>query len=56
MELRLAKFVIGSGPQRLRAASLEAYRAGDTDKAVDLLAEAKLAERRQAAMQRLLRN
>jgi hypothetical protein len=53
---KLAKLVIGPGSADLKAQSLEAKLAGDTDRAIDLLTEAKLRDRQFARSLRTLRN
>lgn len=54
--MKLAKLVIGSGADRLKAQSLQAKLNGDTEKAVDLLAAAKMREREFRQALRALRN
>jgi hypothetical protein len=44
--VKLARLVIGPGSDDLKAEALEAHLAGDTDRAVDLLSEAKLKDKR----------
>lgn len=56
MAKRLAKLVIGPNFSDLKARSLQAYLSGDTEKAVDLLAEAKLREKQFDRALRILRN
>ena len=54
--MKLARLIIGPGSARLKAQSLEAKLAGDTAKAIDLLTEAKMRDRKYAAALRTLRN
>jgi hypothetical protein len=54
--VRLAKLIIGPNSAALKAASLQARIDGDTGQAVDLLAEAKLREKRYERALRILRN
>jgi len=54
--MKLKKLVIGPGSDTLRAQSLQACLAGDKEKAVDLLAEAKMREKQFEDTLRVLRN
>lgn len=54
--MKLARLVIGPNSEKLKAESLEAYLGGDKERAVDLLAEARLRDRQFARALKALDN